>query len=520
VDGELLGGRYRVIGRVGRGGFATVHEAEHVELGHKVAIKVLDVSRCAAESVARFQREAEALTRLAHPSAVKVFDRGETDDGRLWIAMEYLDGQTLDRRIAEGVLFAGELVELLRPLCELLAEAHEKGIVHRDLKPANIMLLPLAGGGWSPKLFDFGIATLRDDAAVTHPELVSGTPAYMAPEQWQGLAFADARSDIYSLGVIAYQCLSGALPVEADSSLAWINKHRHEPVRDLDDALGGRPVPGAVRDAVMQALAKHPDERPVSAMAFWRALTAELAPARPSRRRVLRWAAPAIAVPLLGSGAAVWWAQQHGASAPACPALPGSYMPLTVGSWWRYRVTNPTTFREQAMPKTIRLDRTGDIGGRKAGVIGVRLAREDVEGTAYRWLARAGEAIVWHQDEWYDTAGTLKRRVFFEPWRLRVDDACAHRTAGVRWRLGYDRIDTIPTQKTTRVDEEWTIEAIADEVTVPAGTFRALKLHRHRFETETQRDSWYWFVPGVGKVKEDSAPEEQEELETFHVAPA
>jgi len=181
VIGQTLLGRYRVTGKRGEGGSGTVYEADHLQLGARVALKVMDGGALGPteESVKRFLREAQALTRLSHPCAVKVFDQGRTEDGRVWLAMELLDGQTLDQRLRErGPLLPGEVVDLFRPLCELLAEAHEKGIVHRDLKPQNIILVPVAGGKALPKLVDFGIAFLRSDDRVTDPDLVSGTPRY------------------------------------------------------------------------------------------------------------------------------------------------------------------------------------------------------------------------------------------------------------------------------------------------------------------------------------------------------
>src|SRR5262249_28398824 len=155
-----------------------------------------------------------ALSRLKHPYALKVHDRGRTEEGIFWIAMELLEGEPLSSRLArEGPLSEDELIEILGPVCEVLTEAHEKGIVHRDIKPDNIMLTPVPGGGTLAKLIDFGLVSLPDASPLTQSHLVSGTPQYMAPEQWGGLVNADRRSDIYSLGVVAYECLAGRLPL-------------------------------------------------------------------------------------------------------------------------------------------------------------------------------------------------------------------------------------------------------------------------------------------------------------------
>ena len=539
VEAEVLGDRYRLIRRIGKGGFSTVWEAEHIELGHIVAIKILDASRQSEESIARFLREAQALTRLRHPCAVKVFDRGHTAAGDLWIAMELLAGGTLEDRLRAGVLAPAELVALLEPICELLTEAHEQGIVHRDLKPENIMLVPAPGGGWSPRLFDFGIATLRGDDALTHPDLISGTPRYMAPEQWQGLRFADACSDVYSLGVIAYQCLSGVLPVEANGALAWINKHRYEAPRELTAAMAVHRLPAGMSAAVMKALAKDPDHRQQTALELWRELSSALdnpvrddgerevdegAPGRQrSRRRVLRWTVPAVAVAVAVTAVAsvAWYRARSDAGAPGCSPLPGRYMPLSVGNSWTYRVVDAKTLRRKT-DKKITLDQVGLVGPLKPGVTGLRLYRTDDTGWGYRWWTRTGDKVVWQHDQWFN-GDTMVSDRYYVPWRVRVDEACAHRTLGARWTEDYAKVDLSLTdpgdKKVVPVREEWTVEAVDDEVTVPAGTFRAIKLRSRRMDGDADAPlvSIYWFAPGVGKVKEDS--DELEDLLEYHVEP-
>ncbi len=533
VIGQTLLDRYRVVGKLGEGGFGSVYEAEHLELGSRIAIKALEAGpRPAADSVQRFLREAQVLTRLSHPCAVKVFDRGLTEDGRVWMAMELLEGETLDVRLRRGPMLPGEVVDLFRPLCELLAEAHGKGIVHRDLKPQNIMLVPVAGGGVLPKLFDFGIAGLRGDDTVTDPDAVSGTPRYMAPEQWEGLGRADARSDVYSLGVILYESLSGVLPLEAEGTLAWLAKHRYQEPRDLRDAMAGRSLPAGMRRAVMRALAKNPDERQVGALELADELAAGLDAAvagaeeddTGTRRRGWLPGAGAATVLLAAGAAALFWPRGGAVPAAAPPAaecapLSGSYMPLSLGSWWRYRVLDPGTLRPEPVEKTIRLDRRGDAGGMLRGDDAVRLFRNDADGTADRWLTRRGDAVVWLHDEWRDTAGGTTRAIYYQPHRLRVDDGCPHRTPGARWTQAYVKVERTPDRAVSssyRV-EDWLVEAVDEEVTVPAGTFRCLRLRRRNVCAGEFTDSTYWFAPGVGKVKESSPPEELEELVGFHI---
>jgi hypothetical protein len=361
---------------------------------------------------------------------------------------------------------------------------------------------------------------------VTQPDLISGTPRYMAPEQWQGLAHADARSDIYALGVVAYECLSGRLPLEATGALAWLNKHRYEAPLELDDAMAGRPVPRGMRDAVMKALRKDPAARPATAMALWTAMSAGLDAAVAggddvSRRRVLRWI-PAVAIPLAAAGGLAWrFGRSSSGGGGACPPLAGSHMPLGVGNSWRYRVIDPSTNRPSGGEKTISIDLRADIGGRKAGTIGFRLVRTDALGGAVRWLGRSGDAVVWHHDEWFDPAGQLTRSVYYEPWKLRVDDACTHRALRARWAIEYETIDIDlddPTRVTaTPVREEWAVEAIDEEVVVPAGTFRAMRLRRSKLSNAVRQDSVFWFTPGIGKIKEDS-PEALDELVAYQLA--
>jgi serine/threonine-protein kinase len=272
--GRVLGEKYRLLKKLGEGGFGVVYAAEHVGRETAAAVKLIHPHLARdAEVLERFRREALAAGRLEHPLAVRIYGWGKTRDGLSWIAMERLFGQTLDARLSEaGALPEREVVGLLSPLCEVLAEAHAKGIVHRDLKPDNIMLTP-GEGGVLPRVLDFGIAGLADAATLTGPEVVSGSPQYMAPEQWQGLTRADARSDIYALGVIAFQALSGRLPVEAESPTEWLKKHRAEAPLDLGEAMIGRPLSPAVRGAIMRAIAKDPAARHESALGLKRALT-------------------------------------------------------------------------------------------------------------------------------------------------------------------------------------------------------------------------------------------------------
>jgi hypothetical protein len=220
-----------------------------------------------------------------------------------------------------------------------------------------------------------------------------------------------------------------------------------------------------------------------------------------------------------GGGGRVTGARAPLAAPPDCAPLSASLFPMAVGNWWRYRVVDPST--HQPVEKTIAFDREGDVGGARAGLAGFRLHRKDASGTAYRWLAREDGAVGFVHDEWYDLDGRRTRDVSYAPRRFRVSDACDHRRAGARWTESYERIDVDPVTGARtgarRIEEEWEVQAVDEEITVPAGTFRCLRLRRRSRTAGEYEDSTYWFAPGVGKVREDSPPEELEVLVEYHV---
>src|SRR5690349_11728394 len=205
---------------LGRGGSGEVYRAEQTQLGRSAVIKVLrhDVSS-SANRVERFLREAKLASRLDHPYAAHVYAFGAEPDGVLWIAMEYVRGETLDAIVAKrGPMPPAIFGPLFARLCEVVHTAHELGIVHRDIKGSNVMVIERAGQ-LLPKLLDFGIAKGLDGAvspgvdedALTGHGSTLGSPHYMAPEQWESPAGVDARADIYALGVLAYRCVAGEL---------------------------------------------------------------------------------------------------------------------------------------------------------------------------------------------------------------------------------------------------------------------------------------------------------------------
>jgi tRNA A-37 threonylcarbamoyl transferase component Bud32 len=329
-------GSYRIVRRIARGGQSSIFEATNGT--QRVAIKVLHADReRTPETRLRLRREAIAMRRLQHPNVVRLLDQGDTADGDPWLAMEFLEGESLARRIARiGTLAEAEVLAIMKPICAALSEAHHKGIIHRDLKPQNIMLVP-HGAECTPKLLDFGIAALADANSVTSSITVSGTAMYMAPEQWGGLKNADERSDVYALGMIIYQALSGRCAFEADTPLACMTKVRSEAPLDLTAAMGARPVTPAVRAAVMKALARDPSHRPQTPMELWRALQ----PPPPSangeikQRRWTRIAAVGILGSVLASGGGYYLGKLRrtaaaGASGPPLVILMDTLVPRGV----------------------------------------------------------------------------------------------------------------------------------------------------------------------------------------------
>ncbi|MCO4761062.1 MAG: protein kinase [Myxococcales bacterium] len=276
MRGEVIGGRYRVIGVIGRGGFGTVYEAQHVTTGHSVAVKLLSQHPGTEgdELARRFFKEAATTSRLSHPNTVRVFDFGQTEGGDLFIAMERLVGESLQETLTRNhdqrqLMSEAQVVEIGVAVLRSLGEAHAHGLVHRDMKPANIFLHEVAGGDSIVKVLDFGI--VKDvDASITQAGKALGTPTHMSPEQAMGKD-VDSRCDLYALGCVLFECLTGGLPYFADNPLAIVMQHVTEPVPRIEDR-----VPGAVRPSIAsvveRALAKEPSERWENASAMRAAL--------------------------------------------------------------------------------------------------------------------------------------------------------------------------------------------------------------------------------------------------------
>ncbi len=252
-------GRYRLEGRIGEGGMNEVWLAWDVSLKRNVALKILRSSaETDAGQIARFEREALALSRLTSPHTVRIFDFGASDDGLSYIAMEYLPGADLQQLVREGGPMPPErAIALLTQACRSIAEAHAAGIVHRDIKPANLFVTRSGDQHDVLKVLDFGIAQLVADE--THTQSVRGTPAYMAPERWID-GEADVRSDIYALGATLYYLLAGRPPFEGADASQLLRAHMLEAPEPPSRARG-EPLPSSLDELVLRCLAKGPDER-------------------------------------------------------------------------------------------------------------------------------------------------------------------------------------------------------------------------------------------------------------------
>ncbi|MCA1631765.1 MAG: serine/threonine protein kinase, partial [Acidobacteria bacterium] len=245
-----------------------VYRATHVLMEKTVAVKVLHPSLAADDKiVARFTREAKAASRISHPHALNVTDFGEAEGGVVFLVMEYLAGRTLKKVIREdGAMPLSRAALIARQIAGALDAAHAEGVVHRDLKSDNIMLGESAGGDWA-KVLDFGIAKIIEpdghDPELTAPNLIIGTPQYMSPEQCSQASEIDARSDIYSFGVILFEMLAGHVPFTGESATSIMLKHLQEPAPSVLEER--QDLPPAVGQVVARALSKRPEDRQQSA---------------------------------------------------------------------------------------------------------------------------------------------------------------------------------------------------------------------------------------------------------------
>jgi hypothetical protein len=359
LTGRTLDQKYYLESELGVGGMGTVYRAGRLLIGDRVAVKVLHPDQMAdPQAVERFRREAQTAARLKHPNVVTVYDFGVSSDGLNYQVMELAEGESL-RGLVErhGRLAETAVAEIIRQVCEALDEAHRQGIVHRDIKPENILVQTIPGG-LQVKVLDFGIAALRDVKAgrLTRAGAVVGTPHYMSPEHCLGEEL-DGRSDVYSLGVVLFEMLTGVVPFDSPTLTAIVVKHVNDPPpppRKLNPRISP-----AVESVVLRALEKRRDARPQTAGEMARELIAAAGGARLGSHHPTKVVAPgavtpaAIATPILNevvapeldSGAATLLdgapafdevSAKTGSSRRLVLAIFGALLLLAVGGLWWY----------------------------------------------------------------------------------------------------------------------------------------------------------------------------------------
>ena len=265
--GHVIDGKYELVAKLGQGGMSMVYRARRTHIGDDVAVKIL-LGKFVKDDAAleRFRREARAAAMLRHPNVITIHDFGETDDDNApaYIVMEFVRGAPLRELLKNENHFSVErAVRLMRGICAGVSAAHRQGVVHRDLKPENILVVPPDDDFEfeSVRVVDFGLAKLLADAGAGAGGAIVGTPYYMSPEQGMGEPL-DTRSDVYSLGAMFYEMLSGTRPFDGETVSGVINRHLYDPPPPLPVSLG---IPRRISMAIMQALAKDPDARPQTA---------------------------------------------------------------------------------------------------------------------------------------------------------------------------------------------------------------------------------------------------------------
>jgi hypothetical protein len=271
-------GQYTLEEKIGEGGMGVVYRATHAMLRRPAAIKLLLPDRAGVKNLARFEREVQLTSRLAHPNTISIFDYGRTAAGVFYYVMEYLDGFDLERLVAEdGPLQPPRVIRILEQASGALSEAHTLGLIHRDIKPANIVLTERADEPDIVKVLDFGLVkaleTAPGDAAVTSVNAITGTPMYLAPEAIASPDSVDARSDLYALGAVGYFLLTGQHVFDATTVVEMCSKHLLEAPLPPSQRLG-RPVPPDLEALILACLAKRREDRPASGEAMRAALSA------------------------------------------------------------------------------------------------------------------------------------------------------------------------------------------------------------------------------------------------------
>jgi serine/threonine protein kinase len=308
APGENVG-VYRVMTQLGSGGMATVFRAYHPSLDRYVAIKVLHPAlKQDPQFFERFKREARIVANLEHPSIIPVYDFSD-HHGEPYLVMRFIEGDTLKGKMDASPMPAADILKIMRPICQALDYAHKQGVLHRDIKPSNIMV----STDGTVLLTDFGLARMVQAGESTlSQDMMVGTPQYISPEQAQGESQLDGRTDIYSLGVVLYEMLTGRVPFNADTPFATVHDHIYTPL-PLPSDINPKISPDVER-LLLKALAKDPSDRYTTADDLLRALETTLYPTAPNAATAPRttgvpgwvWAGGIILVLCVLGGAAGW----------------------------------------------------------------------------------------------------------------------------------------------------------------------------------------------------------------------
>jgi formylglycine-generating enzyme required for sulfatase activity len=343
TEAQLAAGlcrRFRLVRRLGAGAMGTVFLAEQIAVGNRpVALKVLNRKLLDdPDFLLRFQNEAASTGRIHHANVVTIYESGQADDGTPYIAMEFLEGESLRQVLARrGQLPVPEVAEILQQAARGLNAAHKLGIIHRDLKPDNIFLTRGDEGETIVKVVDFGIAKLRESGAHTQTGMVLGTPAYMSFEQASGMRSdeLDARSDIYSLGVVVYEMLTGRAPFHSDTPVGYLRMHMQEdppPFRAVKPDLPALPQ---LESVVMKALTKDRDQRYSSVLEFARELTSAAQPS-PTPESLVTIPPTQIVVPLAAAKPPKFRTAPESASKMRFVAVAGIALIVIVAGVWYF----------------------------------------------------------------------------------------------------------------------------------------------------------------------------------------
>ncbi|MFO0636268.1 MAG: serine/threonine-protein kinase [Nannocystaceae bacterium] len=336
APGAVLAERYHLVRRMGQGGMGEVWEGRHIAIRKPVAIKLLCAGLEDPAHCDRFVREARLVARIAHPHVIEIFDFGQSPRGAPFFAMELLRGESLGARLQRcGPVPWARALAILRQIADALAAAHEVGVIHRDVKPDNVFLVERSGTPDFVKLLDFGIAKAMipdpHSVALTSAGVVFGTPAYMSPEQLRGDPI-DGRSDVYAVGCVAYQMLTGGLPFEGTTAHAVVAGHLFDDPRPLREATPFLRLPPAVEAIVLKCLHKAPAQRYESAAALRSAIDRVLATAPRQPRRPRPRAGLALGLVCVGLAGVAAWQLHRFVRARAAADEPGTIEPAATSA--------------------------------------------------------------------------------------------------------------------------------------------------------------------------------------------